>query len=63
MLDACASGWRWTQYGPHFRRLLFRDKTYYKCPKYDEIEVGHIRAIVRLFDIEACAKSKLEILR
>ena len=46
-----------------FRRILANARIYPSLPKYDEIEVGHIRKMVRSLLIEDCARKEIETLR
>lgn len=57
MLENCAKGFdlRRTTHG---RRVEFNGKTFRDLPKFDEIEVGHVRKMVRNLGIDKdCAKS------
>jgi hypothetical protein len=55
MLNKCAPGhtMRRTTHGHiiHFGKLMFRD-----LPKFDQIEIGHVRKMARHFGILKCAK-------
>jgi hypothetical protein len=62
MLDECAKGWTWNL-APHFRRIMANGRTYPSLPKYDEIEVGHVRKMARHLGIENCAKQHIETMR
>jgi hypothetical protein len=69
MLDVCADGWtsktkthlRWVYFGK-LRATLPLGK-HGKSRANAEIEVGHLRALARLFNILDCAKSEIEALR
>lgn len=69
MLDVCAAGWtceikthrRWVYYGG--LKFTLPLGKHGKGRANAEIEIGHVRALVRQFDILDCAKSKLEVLR
>jgi hypothetical protein len=62
MLDICAPGWSW-ELAPHYRRILANGRVYPDLPKYDEIENGHVRRMVRHLGIADCAKKEIETLR
>lgn len=61
MLTKCAEGHK-TKLKTHFRIVFWNGKTYTSLPKHDNIEVGHIRSMVRFFGIMECAKTHLPIL-
>jgi hypothetical protein len=55
MLEDCAKGHN-IFLADHFRRVLFNKKTYPSLPKAKEIEIGHIRSMVRHLEInQECA--------
>ena len=70
MLDDCTDGWHFTD-KTHKRWIYVGDHpSSYKLPRgahgkrtNPEIEVGHVRGLVRHFDIVDCAKEHLEQLR
>jgi hypothetical protein len=55
MLEECAKGFTWRR-TTHGRSVEFSHKIYRDLPKYDEIEVGHIKKMCRHFGILDCAK-------
>jgi len=69
MLDKCTESWHFKD--KVHKRWVYADgiDTSYKLPqgshgsKNPEIEIGHIRGLVRHFDIGDCAKKHLEQLR
>jgi hypothetical protein len=60
MLSKCADGYR-VRMTNHFRFIYLRDKIYHTFPKHNNIEIGHIRRMVRFFNIMDCAKQYLNI--
>jgi hypothetical protein len=65
MLDACAPGW-WMKDKTHKRWVYAGDRESYKLPRGPHgkrqrygIEMGHIKGMIRHFDIEDCAKKHL----
>ena len=69
MLDRCAPG-RTRKEREHNWVVMYRGRTYPRLPrgehgarKNPEIQVGHVKQMVRHFEIEACAKSQIELLR
>jgi len=68
MLDKCLPGHTKVEKTHHWW-ITSDDKIYTSFPsgehgkKNPEIEKGHIRHMVRFFEIEDCAKGELEILR
>ncbi|MBI5486271.1 MAG: hypothetical protein HY905_02945 [Deltaproteobacteria bacterium] len=69
MLDACAPGHTRRQ-RVHNWLIRWGDRAYPRLPvgehgrrQNPEIEVGHVKQMVRLFGIEECAKRFLERLR
>lgn len=56
MLAECAPG-HTIRLATHSRVVTFNQKVYRTLPKFDKIELGHIRAMVRHLGIDAaCAK-------
>jgi hypothetical protein len=68
MLDVCEDGWRYED-KVHKRWLYYRGRrAFLPLGKHGhrrnpEIEVGHIRGLVRQLGIDDCAKQELELLR
>lgn len=61
MLDHCAPGYKW-RLATHSRVITYKGKTYPSFPKHREIELGHIRRMIRHLGIEQeCAKEYLPI--
>jgi hypothetical protein len=61
MLKHCADGFQW-RLATHSRVVSYKGKTYRALPKFNSIELGHIRKMIRYLKIdENCAKSKLPI--
>ena len=69
MLDECAPGHTRTL-TKHNVRIAFRGETYYRFPagphgkkrggnKY-RVEIGHVKNLVRLFQIRECARNHFE---
>lgn len=59
MLDQCAPGWSFRQ-ARHCRIIAYNAKKYRTFPKYDSIEVGHVRKMVRFLKISLeCATKAL----
>jgi len=65
MLDHCAPGWRHDE-RDHFIRLYYDNRTYPNFPigahgrrANIEIQIGHVKKMVRFFDIEQCAGSQI----
>lgn len=59
MLKNCTNGFE-IVLADHFRRVLCNGKIYRTLPKYDAIERGHIRSMVRFLDINReCAQKWL----
>jgi hypothetical protein len=54
MLDECASGYT-IRLANHSRVVKFNGKLYRTLPKFKEIELGHVRKMVRHFEIKDCA--------
>jgi len=62
MLDACAPGYKKRQ-GQHNWIVTYGDRTFPRLPlgphgkrANPQIQVGHVKQMVRLLGIEACAK-------
>jgi hypothetical protein len=56
MLEKCAPG-STVRLANHSRVITFNRKVYPSLPKFDDIEVGHIRKMVRFLGIDKeCAK-------
>ena len=56
MLQDCAQGFE-IRLATHSRVVTFNRKVYRTLPKFDEIEVGHIRKMVRHLEIDKkCAQ-------
>lgn len=55
MLTECAPG-HTIRMTDHFRRIRFGSLIYPSFPKTKTVEVGHIRKLVRDFDIQECAQ-------
>ncbi len=55
MLNECAPGWTW-EAKLHGRSVKAGGRTYPTLPKYDEIEIGHVRKMARHLGILECAK-------
>ncbi len=48
----------------HYYRIRFKTKTYPSFPKQLQIDVGHIRKMIRHLEIDmACAKKHLAVLQ
>jgi hypothetical protein len=69
MLDHCAKGYT-KQRKKHHWWVYFNDKSFRSLPlgkhgkgTHVSIEVGHVRQMVRLFGIEECAASVIQLLR
>jgi hypothetical protein len=58
MLDECAPGYT-IRLANHSRVIHFGGKVYRTFPKFDPIENGHVRKLVRFFGISACASKRL----
>jgi hypothetical protein len=56
MLEKCAPG-STVRLANHSRVVIFNRKVYPSLPKFDDIELGHIRKMVRFLGIDKeCAK-------
>jgi hypothetical protein len=58
-LDKCAPGWKW-RLATHSRVITFNDKTYRSLPKFDKIELGHLRKLARYLGILECLKKHIQ---
>jgi hypothetical protein len=54
MLTDCAPG-HTIRLTNHFRMVKYRGKVFPTLPKHPTIELGHIRKMVRHFEIQECA--------
>lgn len=57
MLEKCASGYD-IRLATHSRVITFNGKVYRSMPKFKEIELGHIRKMVRFLGIDPKCASK-----
>jgi hypothetical protein len=58
MLKECAKG-HTVRLATHSRVVSYNGKVYRALPKFDKIELGHIRKMVRYLEIDQdCARSK-----
>lgn len=56
MLDECAPGYT-MRLANHSRVVTFNGKVYWSLPKHKNIELGHVRKMIRHFGInQECAK-------
>ena len=69
MLDNCAPGWK-KKKKIHNWSVLYNGRTYPRLPLGEHgtrptppIEIGHVRQMVRFFEIEDCARGKIPALR
>ncbi len=63
MLTKCAEGHK-IRNAKFNRRIEYKGKIYYSFPssKYKDIEIGHLKSLIRLFEIDAnCAKDYVNI--
>jgi hypothetical protein len=60
MLDKCAAGYT-IRLANHSRVIKFGGTSYPSLPKFDKIEVGHIKKMARHFGILDCVKKFLGI--
>ncbi|HWH58183.1 MAG TPA: hypothetical protein VN682_11165 [Terriglobales bacterium] len=58
MLKVCAPG-ATVRLATHSRVIQYKDKTYRSLPKFDRIELGHIRKMSRVLEILECAKRQI----
>lgn len=67
MLDECAPG-HTRKSGDHYWVIIFHGKIYYDLPKGEhgaknpDIQIGHVKKLIRRLLIEDCAKKYLPIL-
>ena len=54
MLDDCAPGYT-VRLATHSRVVQYQGKTFRKLPKFGEIELGHLRSMIRQLGIKECA--------
>ncbi len=66
MLKKCAPGYERVQ-KTHNWRVTWQGKAYYRLPlgshghrRNAEVEIGHVRSLVRYLGIEECAERELE---
>jgi hypothetical protein len=57
MLEKCAAGFT-LRLATHSRVVVFNGRTYPSLPKFDKIELGHIRKMVRHLQINRDCASK-----
>lgn len=63
MTDKCAPGSTWTL-GTHSYKVKFGGRCYPSLPKHAEIEIGHIRKMVRHLQIDRkCATAQIPALK
>jgi hypothetical protein len=69
MLNACADGWRFRD-KKHKRWLYYGDREPFKLPlgphgkrQQHDLQIGHIRGLVRHLGISDCAAQHIEQLR
>ncbi len=55
MLEKCAPGYK-IRLANHSHVVTYNNKVYPSIPKFDKIEIGHIRKMARHFGILECAK-------
>ena len=61
MLNRCAKGSTWRP-ATHSRVVKYGERTYRALPKFDSIELGHVRKMIRYLKIdENCAKGILPL--
>ena len=59
MLEACASG-HTIRLATHSKVVSYGGKTYRSLPKFKDIELGHIRKMIRYLGIDRdCAKQHI----
>jgi hypothetical protein len=62
MLEECAPG-HTVRLATHSRVVTYNGKVYRTLPKFDEIEIGHIRKMVRYLQIDKkCARKYIPAL-
>lgn len=62
MLDKCAPGWK-QNLTDHQYQITWGVYFYPSFPKYDKIDVGHVRKMCRILHIVECAKKEIPQLR
>lgn len=69
MLDVCLPGYTRKE-REHNWLVRYADRSYPRLPRNahakradNDVQVGHVRQLVRFFEIEACARAQLEQLR
>lgn len=61
MLMKCANGYE-MRMATHSRVITYKQRVFRAFPKYDEIEIGYVRKLVRNLEIDKdCAKKYLAI--
>jgi hypothetical protein len=55
MLDRCAPGYT-IRLANHSRVVAFNNRVYPSLPKFQNLEIGHIRKMARHFGILSCAQ-------
>ena len=61
MLDECASGYT-IRLANHFRIVTYNKKVFPTLPKYENIEIGHVRKMVRHLEINReCAAKHFKV--
>jgi len=67
MLDHCAPGWQRVETDHHWR-ITYATLTYPAFPKGEhgarknpDVQVGHVRKLVRHFKIEECARTQIDL--
>jgi hypothetical protein len=59
MLEDCAKGYR-IRLATHSRVVHFNKKVFRALPKYKDIEIGHVRKMVRYLEIDKeCVKQHI----
>jgi hypothetical protein len=61
MLKKCANGYT-IRLATHSRVISHNGKLFRTFPKFDKIELGHIRKLVRYLGIMECAKGQIPAL-
>lgn len=68
MLDNCAPGWA-KKKNQHNWSVLYNGRTYPRVPLGEHgarhnpsIQIGHVRQMVRFFEIEDCARKQIQAL-
>jgi len=61
MLESCAPGSS-VRLATHSRVVTYNDKVYRSLPKFDNIELGHVRKMIRHLGIDLeCARKYLAL--